>query len=86
MNNFLHQKTAVVTGGARGIGRAIAARLAREGAAVAIGARTTESVASAVVAVVELKQETGIDPPDRQHLSDTSWRLRDYAGIRRNRS
>ena len=56
MNDFLHQKKAVVTGGARGIGRAIAARLAREGAVVAICARTAESVASVVV---ELSQETG---------------------------
>ena len=44
-------KTAIVTGGSRGIGRAIAIGLAEAGANVVIGARKPESLAEAVEAV-----------------------------------
>ena len=43
-------QVAVVTGGARGIGRAVALRLVREGASVCINYRTGEDVAEALVA------------------------------------
>jgi 3-oxoacyl-[acyl-carrier protein] reductase len=46
-------KAALVTGGGRGLGRAIALALARQGAAVAINYRANAEAAAAVVAEVE---------------------------------
>jgi NAD(P)-dependent dehydrogenase (short-subunit alcohol dehydrogenase family) len=56
MDLELRGKRAVVTGGSRGIGRAIATALVKEGARVVIAARDPETIKSAVA---EIKAQTG---------------------------
>jgi 3-oxoacyl-[acyl-carrier protein] reductase len=55
----LEGRTAVITGASRGLGRAIAARLAREGAYVCLGFRRREDAARATLAEVEAAGGTG---------------------------
>ena len=62
-------KIAIVTGGTRGIGRAIAERLLREGAAVAICGRTRETVDRAVAAMQPLGKVFGY-PADIRRVED----------------
>ena len=51
-SDALRGKVALVTGGSRGIGRAIAQRLARDGAAVAVGYARDEKAAAETVAKI----------------------------------
>src|SRR5258708_25790814 len=56
MDLELAGKTAIVTGGSRGIGKAIARELAHEGVDVAIVARSADALEAAAA---ELAEETG---------------------------
>ncbi len=53
MTKILHGKTALVTGGSRGIGRAVALRLGSDGARVAVNYRSDKAAADAVVADIQ---------------------------------
>lgn len=56
-------KVAIVTGGSRGIGRAIALRLARDGAAVAVNYARNVEAAREVVAAIENEGGTALAVP-----------------------
>ena len=52
----LKGKTAIVTGGGRGIGKAIALAFAREGANVAVVSRTEKEIAQTAIEIMSLGQ------------------------------
>jgi len=58
MELLLNQKVAIITGGTRGIGKAIAHRFAREGARIALFGRNREAGEQALS---EIQKECGID-------------------------
>ena len=88
MDLGLAGKRAIVTGGSRGIGRAIAERLAREGCSVGICARNTNEVAATAAAIQAISPAgtavTGAaaDVSDRPGLADwINWVADDFGGL-----
>ena len=74
MDLGLRGKKAMVTGGTRGIGRAIAERFATEGADVAICARNADEVAATVSALQDMGvQATGTNVDVGDELALKSW-------------
>ena len=58
--NALEEKVAVITGGGRGIGRAIALRFAAEGAAVLVAARTEAEIRNVVAEIEKSGGQRGL--------------------------
>jgi 3-oxoacyl-[acyl-carrier protein] reductase len=84
----LDQRTAVVTGSAKGIGRAIALELARAGAAVLVHARSSRQSAEAVAAQARAcgVQSTVVladlaDPAQQDLLMEEAWAWRSGVDI-----
>ena len=69
MDLGIEGRTALVLGASRGIGRGIAASLAREGARVAIASRTQEALVKAAAEIEGEVQAFGADTGNLEHLA-----------------
>jgi 3-oxoacyl-[acyl-carrier protein] reductase len=76
----LENRVAVVMGASRGIGRAIAATLAREGAAVAIVSRSAEKLEKAVAEISEGVTPFTADAADLDRLATLPSEVEDKLG------
>lgn len=79
----LQDKVAIVTGGGRGIGRAIALAFAREGAHVAVTARTTseiERVKEEITAFDRKAMTMTMDVSDEQEVNEMVRQVREELG------
>jgi len=80
---ILKDKVALVTGGARGIGRAIALALAREGADIVIGDVNKEEAAKSCLEIESLGRKTlalGMDVTDYANVEDAVNKILDKFG------
>lgn len=83
MSGTLTGKVALVAGGSRGIGAAVVRRLARDGAAVAVGYRAAAAEAEALVAEIEaaggqalaVKGDIGVDGDPARMVQETCDRF-----------